>query len=130
VASAVGEGITHIIFGDLFPEDIKAYREQKLAGTGITPLFPLWMRPTLPLAHAMIASGMEAYLATVDRKKLSAEFAGRKFDMQLLDDLPAGVTRAARTVSFTPAWWRPSFRAGFPRLRRARDRTVMAIAIW
>ena len=48
------EGITHIIFGDLFLADIRAYREQKLAGTGITPVFPLWDRPTLPLAHAMI----------------------------------------------------------------------------
>ena len=100
VASAVGEGITHIIFGDLFLEDIKAYREQKLAGTGITPLFPLWLRPTLPLAQAMIASGMEAYLATVDRKKLSAEFAGRKFDMQLLDDLPAGVDACGENGEF------------------------------
>lgn len=100
VASAVREGITHIIFGDLFLEDIKAYREQKLNGTGITPLFPLWMRPTLPLAQAMIASGMEAYLATVDRKKLSAEFAGRKFDLQLLDDLPAGVDPCGENGEF------------------------------
>jgi len=100
VASAVREGITHIIFGDLFLEDIKAYREQKLAGTGITPLFPLWMRPTLPLAHAMIASGMEAYLATIDRKKLSAEFAGRKFDLQLLDDLPDGIDPCGENGEF------------------------------
>ena len=50
--------------------------------------FPLWERPTLPLAHAMIASGMQAYLATVDLKKLPAEFAGRKFDLHLLADLP------------------------------------------
>ena len=100
VASAVREGITHIIFGDLFLADIKAYREQKLNGTGITPLFPLWMRPTLPLARAMIASGMEAYLATVDRKKLSAEFAGRKFDLQLLDDLPAGVDPCGENGEF------------------------------
>ena len=100
VAGAVREGITHIIFGDLFLADIKAYREQKLNGTGITPLFPLWMRPTLPLAQAMIASGMEAYLATVDRKKLSAEFAGRKFDLQLLDDLPAGVDPCGENGEF------------------------------
>jgi len=100
VAGAVREGISHIIFGDLFLEDIKAYREQKLAGTGITPLFPLWLRPTLPLAHAMIASGMEAYLATVDRKKLSAEFAGRKFDLQLLADLPDGVDPCGENGEF------------------------------
>src|SRR5258705_6120941 len=58
------------------------------------------MRPTLPLAQAMIASGMEAYLATVDRKKLSAEFAGRKFDLQLLDDLPAGVDPCGENGEF------------------------------
>ena len=63
VARAVREGITHIIFGDLFLADIRAYREQKLAGTGITPVFPLWERPTLPLAQAMIESGLQAYLA-------------------------------------------------------------------
>ena len=82
VAAAVREGITHMIFGDLFLADIRAYREAKLAGTGITPIFPLWERPTPALAQAMIASGLQAYLATVDLKKLPAEFAGRKFDAQ------------------------------------------------
>jgi uncharacterized protein (TIGR00290 family) len=100
VASAVQDGITHIIFGDLFLEDIRAYREQKLAGTGITPVFPLWRRPTLALAHAMIASGFEAHLATVDLKKLPAEFAGRKFDLQLLADLPDGVDRCGENGEF------------------------------
>ena len=83
VAKAVADGVSHMIFGDLFLQDIRAYREQKLAGTGITPVFPLWERPTLPLAQAMIASGLEAYLATVDLKKLPTEFAGRKFDAGL-----------------------------------------------
>lgn len=100
VARAVHEGITHIIFGDLFLTDIKAYREQKLAGTGITPVFPLWMRPTLPLAHAMIASGMQAYLATIDLKKLPATFAGRKFDAQLLADLPESVDPCGENGEF------------------------------
>ena len=76
VASAVREGITHIIFGDLFPRPIsgpianRSSRHRHHAGV------PAMGRPTLPLAHAMIASGMEAYLATVDLKKLPAEFAG------------------------------------------------------
>jgi uncharacterized protein (TIGR00290 family) len=100
VARAVAEGITHIIFGDLFLAEIKAYREQKLAGTGLTPLFPLWQRPTLPLAHAMIESGMEAYLATVDLSKLPAEFAGRKFDLQLLADLPDGIDPCGENGEF------------------------------
>jgi uncharacterized protein (TIGR00290 family) len=100
VAQAVGEGITHMVFGDLFLADIRAYREQKLAGTGVTPVFPLWQRPTLPLAHAMIESGMEAYLATVDLRKLPAEFTGRKFDLQLLADLPEGVDPCGENGEF------------------------------
>jgi uncharacterized protein (TIGR00290 family) len=100
VARAAREGITHIIFGDLFLADIRAYREQKLAGTGIAPVFPLWERPTLALAHAMIESGLEAYLATVDLKKLPVEFAGRKFDLQLLADLPGGVDPCGENGEF------------------------------
>jgi uncharacterized protein (TIGR00290 family) len=100
VAKAAEQGVTHIIFGDLFLADIRAYREQKLAGTGIAPLFPLWDRPTLPLAHAMIASGLKAYIATVDLKKLPAEFAGRKFDRQLLDDLPEGIDPCGENGEF------------------------------
>jgi uncharacterized protein (TIGR00290 family) len=100
IAAAMRDGITHMIFGDLFLEDIRSYREQKLAGTGITPVFPLWRRPTLALAHEMIASGFEAYIATVDLKKLSAEFAGRKFDLQLLADLPDGVDPCGENGEF------------------------------
>ena len=86
LADAKAQGVTHIIFGDLFLEDVRAYREQKLAGTGITPVFPLWGRPTEKLAREMIAAGVETYLATVDLKKLAASFAGRKFDAALLAD--------------------------------------------
>jgi uncharacterized protein (TIGR00290 family) len=100
VAQAVRDGVTHIIFGDLFLEDIRAYREQKLAGTGITPVFPLWRRPTLPLAQEMIAVGLEATIATVDLKKLPANFAGRKFDAQLLADLPDGVDPCGENGEF------------------------------
>jgi diphthamide synthase (EF-2-diphthine--ammonia ligase) len=100
VAQAEQDGITHMIFGDLFLADIRAYREQKLAGSGITPVFPLWERPTPELARAMMASGLEAYLATVDMKKLSAQFAGRKFDAQLLADLPEGVDPCGENGEF------------------------------
>jgi uncharacterized protein (TIGR00290 family) len=86
---AKGQGITHVIFGDLFLEDVRAYREQKLAGTGITPLFPLWQRPTDALAREMIDAGVETYLVCVDLKQLPKEFAGRRFDHSLLDELPA-----------------------------------------
>jgi uncharacterized protein (TIGR00290 family) len=100
IERAKGQGVSHIIFGDLFLRDIRAYREQKLAGTGITPLFPLWGRPTLALAHAMIESGLGAYLATVDLKKLPADFAGRRFDAQLLADLPEGVDPCGENGEF------------------------------
>jgi uncharacterized protein (TIGR00290 family) len=100
VAEAAQDGITHIIFGDLYLADIRAYREQKLASTGIAPVFPLWQRPTLALAHAMIESGLEAYLATVDLKKLPAEFAGRKFDAALIADLPDGTDPCGENGEF------------------------------
>jgi uncharacterized protein (TIGR00290 family) len=100
IAAAAQDGITHIIFGDLFLRDIRTYREQKLAGTGVTPVFPLWERPTLPLAQAMIADGFEAYLATVDLNKLPAEFAGRKFDRGLLADLPDGIDPCGENGEF------------------------------
>jgi len=100
VAHAVKDGITHMIFGDLFLADIRAYREQKLAGTGITPVFPLWDMPTRGLAQAMIASGIEAYLATVDLKRLPADFAGRKFDLRLLADLPDGIDPCGENGEF------------------------------
>jgi len=100
VAQAVADGVTHMIFGDLFLRDIRAYREQKLAGSGITPVFPLWDRPTPELAQAMMASGLEAYLATVDMKKLPAQFAGRKFDAQLLADFPDGIDPCGENGEF------------------------------
>jgi uncharacterized protein (TIGR00290 family) len=100
VAQAVADGITHMIFGDLFLADIRAYREQKLAGTGIAPVFPLWERPTPALAQAMIASGLEAFVATVDLKKLPAAFAGRRFDRQLLADLPDGIDPCGENGEF------------------------------
>ncbi|KJC47469.1 ATP-binding domain-containing protein [Bradyrhizobium sp. LTSP885] len=100
VAQAVRDGVTHMIFGDLFLTDIRAYREQKLAGTGIAPVFPLWERPTEALAAAMLASGLEAWLATVDLKKIPAEFAGRKFDARLLADLPASVDPCGENGEF------------------------------
>jgi uncharacterized protein (TIGR00290 family) len=93
-------GITQIIFGDLFVEDIRAYREQKLAGTGITPLFPLWGTPTAMLARDISASGVEAYLVCIDRAKLPDEFCGRRYDMALLDALPRDVDPCGENGEF------------------------------
>ncbi len=98
-AQAKASGITHMIFGDLFLQDVRAYREQKLAGTGITPVFPLWGRPTAALAREMIAAGVEAYLVCVDRKRLTPDFAGRRFD-QALADLPAAVDPCGENGEF------------------------------
>lgn len=103
VAALVAQGITHMIFGDLFLEDVRAYREDKLAGTGITPLFPLWGRDTGELAREMIAEGIDARLVTVDPSKLDASFAGRRFDAQLLADLPEGVDPCGENGEFHTA---------------------------
>jgi uncharacterized protein (TIGR00290 family) len=88
---AVEAGIQAIAFGDLFLEDVRAYRVRQLAGAGLEPLFPLWQVPTTRLAEDMIAGGLKAVLTCVDPRVLPATFAGREFDQQLLSDLPPGV---------------------------------------
>jgi uncharacterized protein (TIGR00290 family) len=100
VARQVAEGIEAMAFGDLFLQDIRRYRETKLAGTGITPLFPLWGLETGGLARSMIAGGLEAYVTCVDPAKLPASFAGRRFDAALLADLPPGVDPCAENGEF------------------------------
>jgi diphthamide synthase (EF-2-diphthine--ammonia ligase) len=100
MARARADGITHVAFGDLFLADIRVYRETRLAGTGIAPLFPLWGRPTDALAREMIAGGLEATLACVDSRQLDRRFAGRRFDLDLLDELPIGVDRCGERGEF------------------------------
>jgi uncharacterized protein (TIGR00290 family) len=100
VAEQAAAGIEGIAFGDLFLEDIRRYREEKLAGTGIVPLFPLWGIPTADLAREMIAGGLEARVTCVDPRKLPESFAGRRFDAELLADLPAGVDPCAENGEF------------------------------
>jgi uncharacterized protein (TIGR00290 family) len=98
--AAVAEGVTHVIFGDLFLQDIRDYREQRLAPLGVTPVFPLWHLPTDALAREMISDCVEAYLATVDVKKVPAALAGRRFDRALLRDLPQGVDPCGENGEF------------------------------
>ncbi len=100
VAEQKASGIEAMAFGDLFLEDIRAYREGKLKGSGIAPLFPLWGRDTGLLAREMIAGGLEAHLTCVDPKKLSAQFAGRTFDRALLAELPRGVDPCGENGEF------------------------------
>ena len=112
VAAARASGVTHMIFGDLFLEDVRAYRERQLSGTGIVPVFPLWGRPMRALADDMIDAGTEAYVCTVDLKKLPASVAGRRFDRVLLDALPAGIDPCGENGEFH------SFVSGGPMLSR------------
>ena len=100
LTAAKAAGVTHVIFGDLFLEDVRRYRERTLAGTGITPLFPLWLRPTSGLAREMIAAGVETYLVCVDPQQLAKTFAGRRFDHRLLADLPASVDPCGENGEF------------------------------
>jgi uncharacterized protein (TIGR00290 family) len=108
-------GIRHIVFGDLFLEDIRAYRERQLAALGMTPIFPLWRRPTAALAREMIASGLVAHLVCVDPRRLAREFAGRRFDATLLDQLPPDVDPCGENGEFhTVVTAGPMFAAPIP----------------
>jgi uncharacterized protein (TIGR00290 family) len=98
--NAMAQGVTHVIFGDLFLQDIREYREQRLKPLGVTPVFPLWHLPTDELARQMISDCVEAYLATVDLKKMPVSLAGRRFDPALLRDLPAGVDPCGENGEF------------------------------
>lgn len=88
---ARADGISHVVFGDLYLEDIRAYREAQLAALDLTPVFPLWGRDTRSLAHEMIDSGLSARLTCIDPRHLERSFAGRVFDAALLADLPPSI---------------------------------------
>lgn len=110
VERAVREHITHMAYGDLFLADIRAYREDRLAGTGISPVFPLWGRDTSALAREMVASGVRAILTCVDPAQLDASFAGQSFDGTLLDHLPSSCDPCGERGEFhTFAWHGPGF---------------------
>lgn len=99
-AQLQASGVQHLVFGDLFLEDIRAYREQQLARAGMTGLFPLWRRDTSALARQMIDSGLVAHLVCVDPRHLPREFAGRRFDHRLLAELPAHVDPCGENGEF------------------------------
>jgi uncharacterized protein (TIGR00290 family) len=100
VEDGLARGATHVAFGDLFLEDIRAYRIGQLGGSGLEPLFPIWHEPTDRLAARMIDAGVEARLTCVDLKKLPPSFAGRRFDRTLLADLPPGVDPCGENGEF------------------------------
>ena len=100
VEKAVAAGVTRMAFGDLFLEDVRAYREKMLAGTGIEPVFPIWGLDTRELAAEMIDAGLDAVVTCVDPKVLGREFAGRRFDRGFLAALPEGVDRCGENGEF------------------------------
>jgi uncharacterized protein (TIGR00290 family) len=100
VRQACREGIDCLAFGDLFLEDIRRYREEKLAGSGLEPVFPLWGMATDRLAREMIEAGLRARITCVDPKVLPAGFAGRDFDARFLADLPEGVDPCGENGEF------------------------------
>lgn len=100
MAQARAEEVHHVVFGDLFLEDVHAYREKQLAACGMTPLFPLWRRDTRQLANEMLTGGLSAYLTCVDPRNLDASFAGKRFDGALLAALPASVDPCGENGEF------------------------------
>jgi uncharacterized protein (TIGR00290 family) len=89
-----------VAFGDLFLEDVRAYREERLAAAGRSGLFPLWARDTRELAHEFISAGFKATIVCLDPRVLDASFAGRSYDEQLLVELPAGVDPCGENGEF------------------------------
>ena len=88
IVKSAARGIECMAFGDLFLEDIRKYRQDQLNGTGIEPIFPVWKIPTRELAEQMLSAGVEAYVSSVDLKKLPSRFAGRRWSRDLLAELP------------------------------------------
>jgi uncharacterized protein (TIGR00290 family) len=115
VERAVADGYTHVAFGDLFLEDVRRYREERLAGSGLTPLFPLFGSDTTQLACEMVQAGLGARITCLNPKVLDRAFAGREFDASLLSDLPAAVDPCGERGEFhTCAYKGPMFKAPLP----------------
>jgi uncharacterized protein (TIGR00290 family) len=115
---ARAEGVYHVVFGDLFLEDIRAYRRKQLESCRMTPVFPLWGKDTRRLAEEMLAGGLGAHLTCVDPRKLDRSFAGRRFDAELLGSLPPGVDPCGENGEFhTCVYAGPMFRQPIPVVR-------------
>lgn len=93
-------GVEQVAFGDLYLEDVRAYREAKMEGTGLTLIFPIWGEDTTKLAHRIIEAGIEAIVTCIDPKVMDPSFAGRVYDAQFLDDLPPGVDPCGENGEF------------------------------
>ena len=100
MAHVQADGITAVAFGDLFLEDIRRYREEKLSQVGMKAVFPLWNRDTRELANSFLNAGFKAILVCVDSESLDRSFAGRAFDESLLSDLPPNVDPCGENGGF------------------------------
>jgi uncharacterized protein (TIGR00290 family) len=109
------QGVRHMIFGDLFLEDIRAYRDQKLAAADMEALYPLWRRETRALAEEMISSGLIAHIVCLDPRRIDRKFAGRQFDRDLLRELPPGIDPCGENGEFhTVVSAGPMFKSAIP----------------
>ena len=109
------DGVKAVGFGDLFLEDVRAYREKMLAPTGLEPLFPIWGEDTGDLSHWVVANGFKATLTCVDPRALSPDFVGRAYDEALLNELPEGVDPCGENGEFhTFVHDAPNFRRAVP----------------
>lgn len=114
-STAVHQGISGIAFGDLFLEDVRRYREDRLRGTGLDPIFPLWGRDTRELFLEMLDGGLRSRIVCVDPSKLPLEFAGCDLDHEILGRMPAGIDPCAENGEFhTFAYAGPMFREPIP----------------
>ena len=110
MADATAAGVSHVVFGDLFLEEVRAYREQTLRGSGITPLFPLWGRPTKDVARQILDAGIRAVVTCVDPRWMPVELVGRSYDLEFLRALPDDVDPCGERGEFhTFAWDGPGF---------------------
>jgi uncharacterized protein (TIGR00290 family) len=100
VDESLRDGIRCMVFGDLSLEDVWAYREDRLDGTGVAPVFPLWHGQTEGLAREMLASGLRAVITSVDPQRVPRSFIGREWSAALLDELPADVDPCGENGEF------------------------------
>jgi diphthamide synthase (EF-2-diphthine--ammonia ligase) len=98
--TADAQGVTHVIFGDLFLEDVRAYREERLAAVGMAAVFPLWGSQAGGLARRMIWAGLEARVTCLDPRKVPRDLAGRPYDDAFLSALPEGVDPCGENGEF------------------------------
>jgi uncharacterized protein (TIGR00290 family) len=98
--AALSRGVTRVVFGDLFLEDIREYRAAQLARVGMQPVFPLWGLPTRRLAEEMIAAGLRARITSIDPRQMPRELAGAEYGKEFLKALPAGVDPCGENGEF------------------------------